>query len=92
MALPRGYINLLTSALHCGHSGVEGSRSICKVLRYLAKSSLLNGGPLSALTTDGILCVANILSNFGITTDAFVDLIISTLGYLEYLSITTGTY
>ena len=49
-------------------------------------------GPLSAFTTDGIPYIANILSNFGITTEAFVDLIISTSGYLEYLSITTRMY
>ena len=49
-------------------------------------------GPLSAFTTDGIPYIANILSNFRITTEAFVDLIISTSGYLEYLSITTRMY
>ena len=91
-ALPRGCINLSTSALHCGHSRVEGSHSIPKVLRYLAKSALLNGGPLSAFTTDGMPCIANILSNFGITMDSFIDLIISVLGYLEYLSIMTRRY
>ena len=53
-------------------------------------SSPLKGGPLSVLTVVGTPCVANILSSFGITMEAFVDFTICTSGKREYLSITTN--
>ena len=40
----------------------------------------LFASPLSDLTIDGIPCVANILSNLGITLDAFIEWTVSTSG------------
>ena len=64
--------------------------NIPNVSIYRRYSSPLNGGPLSVFRVSGIPCVANILSNLGITAAALVDDTISTSGYLEYRSITTS--
>jgi hypothetical protein len=71
---------------------VQNSGLVQRASKYLLYSWLLYSGPLSDLITVGRPCVANILSNFGITVEAFVDLTISTSGNREYLLITTSKY
>ena len=78
----------MASAFPCGQYGAENAGLIQSTSRYFRCSSVLNDGPLSDFTTLGIPRVANILSNFGITVVALLDLTISTSGNLIYQSIT----
>ena len=76
-------MNLSTSAFARGQYGViflcRKPRSSAK----LAKSRLLNGGPLSVQSTSGVPYSESTLSNRGMTTLAEVDGTISTIGNLE---------
>ena len=76
-------MNLSTSAFACGQYDVM---FLCRKPRSsgkLAKSRLLNGGPLSVRSTSGVLYSESTLSNRGMTTLAEVDGTISTIGNLE---------
>ena len=84
--LPSGCINRSASALPWGQRGVENFGVTPSAAKYREYSSPLKGGPLSVFTVLGMPCVANILSSFGMTTEAFVDFTISTSGKREYLS------
>ena len=59
---------------------------------YVLNSILLNGGPLSLLLTQGIPCVANILSSFNMVVVPVVERMISTSGNREYASMATRKY
>ena len=73
-------INLSTSPLALGHSGVIFP---CLKPRDIAKSAKLNGGPLSARKVSHMPYSENILSTIGITLFVNVDVMISTRGNLE---------
>ena len=69
-----------TSPLACGHNGVMRRCVNPRSLPMFLKSSPWNGGPLSICTVYGMPCLEKMLSRFGITVLAEVDLMISTSG------------
>ena len=56
------------------------------------KSWLLNGGPLSLLTDTGIPSKVTVLSIFGITTLALVEVTNSTSAHLDFMHSVTSRY
>ena len=90
MAFYRVRINLSASPFAFGQYRVTFR---CLNPRYLANcsnSELLNGGPLSVFRTQGTLCREKIISSFGMTVLALVELIISTSRNRLNLSMTTS--
>jgi len=80
MAFVIGFIKFSASAFAWGHNGVilQCCMPFSSINRLI--SVLVNGGPLSLFTINGIPCVAKILSILGIMVVADVEWTISTLG------------